>query len=270
MALPHLLSAIAVAGYLLTAFLIFRNGSSQSNSITLSLLPKLTWLGTLLLHCIALAVVLFTATGLNLNFQNAISVVVWFIALLLFFSSWRHPLGSLALVVLPALALVLTISLTHLGSHAQIVPGNLGLQWHILSSLLSFSVLTLGAAQALLLAYQEKRLRRHHLAGWVLRLPPMQYMEELLFQLIGVGFALLTLSLLSGWFFLEDIFAQHLVHKTVLSIIAWVIFAVLLTGRLTRGWRGRTAIRWTLWGYMLLVVAYFGSKLVLEIILRRT
>jgi len=87
--------------------------------------------------------------------------------------------------------------------------------------------------------------------------------------LLTIGFLLLTLSLLSGALFLENLFAQHLVHKTVLSIIAWIVFAVLLSGRWFYGWRGRTAIRYTLSGFVILMLAYFGSKLVLELILQR-
>lgn len=94
-------------------------------------------------------------------------------------------------------------------------------------------------------------------------------METLLFQLIGVGFGLLSVSLLSGLMFLENLFTQHLAHKTVLSILAWIVFAVLLWGRAYRGWRGQVAIRWTLGGFFSLMLAYFGSKMVLEIILDR-
>ena len=88
--------------------------------------------------------------------------------------------------------------------------------------------------------------------------------------MIGSGFALLSAGLLTGIFFLEDIFAQHLVHKTVLSIVAWLVFGILLWGRWRFGWRGRTAIRWTLSGFVVLLLAYFGSKFVLELILQRT
>lgn len=94
-------------------------------------------------------------------------------------------------------------------------------------------------------------------------------MEKLLFQMIGAGFVLLSISLLTGALFLQDIFAQHLVHKTTLSIMAWLVFGILLTGRLVRGWRGKTALVWTLSGLGLLIVGYFGSKLVLEFILVR-
>ena len=101
-------------------------------------------------------------------------------------------------------------------------------------------------------------------------LPPLQVQESLLFQLIGIGFFMLSLSLVSGVIFIDDIFAQHLVHKTALSLVAWVVFGVLLWGRWRHGWRGRTAIRWSLAGAVVLALAYFGSKLVLELVLGRS
>jgi len=103
----------------------------------------------------------------------------------------------------------------------------------------------------------------------VMRLPPLQTMERLLFQLIFFGFFLLTLTLLSGLLFVHDLFGQHLVHKTFLSFAAWLIFGGLLIGRLRYGWRGRSAIRWVMYGYVTLILAYFGSKLILEQILGR-
>ena len=94
-------------------------------------------------------------------------------------------------------------------------------------------------------------------------------MENLLFQMIGLGFIILSISLLSGLFYLENILAQHLVHKTVLSVVAWIIFGILLFGRWRFGWRGRTAIRLTISGFIMLMLAYFGSKFVIELILQR-
>ena len=122
----------------------------------------------------------------------------------------------------------------------------------------------------MLLALQDRGLRTRQMASPLIRsLPPLQTMENLLFQLIGGGFALLTVSLGSGFIFLENMFAQHLAHKTVLSILAWVFFAVVLAGRVRYGWRGQVAIRWTLGGFISLMLAYLGSKLVLEWILQR-
>jgi ABC-type uncharacterized transport system permease subunit len=87
--------------------------------------------------------------------------------------------------------------------------------------------------------------------------------------MLATGIVFLTVSLTSGFIFIENLFAQHLVHKTVLSILAWIIFTGLLIGRSRYGWRGQTAIQWTLIGFILLLLAYFGSKLVLELILHR-
>ena len=120
---------------------------------------------------------------------------------------------------------------------------------------------------ALLLLLQDHHLKHKHPSGLIRNFPPLQTMESLLFGFLWAGWLLLSLSLLSGWLFFEDLFAQHLVHKTVLSCIAWVVFAVLLAGRHQLGWRGHKAIRWTLAGFCLLMLAYFGSKLVREFIL---
>lgn len=94
-------------------------------------------------------------------------------------------------------------------------------------------------------------------------------MEALLFQMLATGLIFLTISLVSGFLFIENLFAQHLAHKTVLSILAWLIFSGLLMGRSRYGWRGKTAIQWTIIGFVLLLLAYFGSKLVLELILHK-
>ena len=140
---------------------------------------------------------------------------------------------------------------------------------HILSSIIAFSLLNIAALQAILLAIQDQQLRSHHPKRLMLALPPLQAMETLLFQMIAAGLFFLTVSLCSGFIFIDNLFAQHLVHKTVLSIIAWLIFSGLLLGRLRYGWRGKTAIQWTLIGFVLLLLAYFGSKLVLELILKK-
>ena len=106
-------------------------------------------------------------------------------------------------------------------------------------SVVAYSLIMLGAIQALLLAYQDYSIRTHNPGGFIRYLPPVHDMETLLFQFLGFGFVCLSASLLTGFLFLEDIFAQHLVHKTVLSIVAWFILAVLLFGRFQFGWRGK-------------------------------
>jgi ABC-type uncharacterized transport system permease subunit len=221
----------------------------------------------LAVHATLLYRTIVVGSDLNLGFFNAVSLVAWTIALLLMLSALTKPVENLGIVLFPfaALAIILEIrypSVKLLGGAAA-----WELRVHVLISILAYSLLTLASFQALLLAIQDHHLRHRHPGGFVRALPPLQTMETLLFEMIGVGFFLLSLSLVSGFMFLEDMFHQRLVHKTVLSIIAWVVFGVLLWGRYRFGWRGRTAIIWTVAGFAVLMLAYFGSKAVIELIL---
>jgi ABC-type uncharacterized transport system permease subunit len=183
--------------------------------------------------------------------------------------TWRRPLENLAVVLLPLAALCIGMELIFPTRHVLSASAPAGLQGHILLSILAYSVLMVAALEAGVLAVEDHLLRARRPLRAVQVLPPLQTLEGLMFQLIGAGFFLLSLGLMSGMMFLNDIFAQHLVHKTVLSIVAWLVFAILLFGRWRYGWRGRTAIRCTLGGFASLMLAYFGSKVVLELILHR-
>jgi ABC-type uncharacterized transport system permease subunit len=139
----------------------------------------------------------------------------------------------------------------------------------MVSSVVAFGLLSIAGLYALFVFVIDHFLRRHHLSPLMRSLPPLEVLEDLLFKLISAGFLLLTVSLGSGTMFIDDIFAQHLVHKTALSILAWLAFGILLWGRWRYGWRGSVAVRLTLAGFVLLVLSYFGSKFVLETILGR-
>jgi ABC-type uncharacterized transport system permease subunit len=142
-----------------------------------------------------------------------------------------------------------------------------GIALHILLSVVAYSLLSAAVLQALLVSWQNDRLKSKHVSGVIRHLPALQTMENLLFEFVWVGVALLTAGLIVGAFYIDNMFAQHLAHKTILSAIAWLIFVILLWGRILRGWRGPYAIRWILGGFCTLMLAYFGSKLVLEVIL---
>jgi ABC-type uncharacterized transport system permease subunit len=169
-------------------------------------------------------------------------------------------------VILPISAITLLTHSLSPTNHMLPYDAPQGLKIHVLVSIIAYSLLGLAACMSIVLSLQIRMLHNHHPGGLMKKLPPLQVMEKLLFDFILAGFIGLTLALGSGFFFLEDLFAQHLVHKTILSIIAWLVFAILLVGRFTIGWRGRTAIRWTLSGFVSLMLAYFGSKFVLEFI----
>ena len=255
--------------YFISAFLLLRRlragfQADQRGKI-LALIP-----GTLaiVLHLTVLYSQIIVPEGLNLSFFHVFSLTAWLVATLVMFSALRQPVENLGIVVLPVTALALLLQVSDIGSSGQVTIDTTGVKLHILLSIFSFSLLTIAAIQAVLLAIQTQHLRNRHPGGFIRALPPLETMECLLFRMIGLGYLLLSLALLTGATFIEDIFAQHLVHKTVLAVVAWAVFAILLWGRWRFGWRGRVAIRWTLSGFAVLLLAYFGSKLVLELILK--
>lgn len=223
----------------------------------------------LLLHAWLLSQHVFQGAAVTIGVNEALSLFAWQSAALLWALCWREPLRLLGSAVYPFAAVALLLASIWPTPAAETGIGDWKARLHIGLSLFSAGLLTLAAVHACVLAMQDRLLHGHRMTQLARLLPPLQTMERLLFQLIGIGFLLLSLTLLSGMWFIRDWLAQHLAHKTVLSITAWLIFAVLLWGRLRYGWRGRTAIRWTLAGYATLVLAYFGSKLILEQILGR-
>lgn len=139
-----------------------------------------------------------------------------------------------------------------------------GVVIHIACSLSANALLAIAAMQAGLVAMQDRQLRTHHNLGITRWLPPLQKMERLLFELLWIGFAVLSLAIISGFVFLEDMLAQHVAHKTVFTLCAWLVYASLLWGHYQQGWRSRTAVKLTLAGFLLILLAYFGSKFVLQ------
>lgn len=222
----------------------------------------------LILHVVILFSDTITPDGLNPSFVNSFSLVSWLIVLLYLVAEMRKPVETLGVLIFPTAAIAIFAQLFW-PSDVSASSRSLELEIHILLSLLSYGLLAIAAGQSILLLIQTHYLKNKHPGGFVRSLPALQSMETLLFQMIKIGFILLTLSLLSGFIFLENIFAQHLVHKTVLSIIAWILFAILLWGRWHFGWRGKKAIHFTLGGFIFLMLSYFGSKMVLEIILQK-
>ncbi len=202
----------------------------------------------------------------ELRFSQALSLVCVLIAIGLLLLAIRERIEVLCTLFFPLAAVAVLLPETP----GSVAPLRWPLSLHVGLALLAYSVLALASLQALLVAWQDRLLRRHRNLRWLLALPPLSDAERLLFTLIGSGFALLTLALLAGAVFVENLLAQHLAHKTVLSVIAWLVFATLLWGRRVAGWRGRQAVRWTLVGMGFLVLAFFGSKFVLELLLERT
>jgi ABC-type uncharacterized transport system permease subunit len=206
--------------------------------------------------------------GPDMHFFAALSLISLGTAALTAELSLSRPIGALGVMVYPLAALLLLLY------HHGTVPATTAamgwqIQLHAWLSLLAYAALSLAALLAVMLWAQERGLRQRRFGRLLQVFPPLTLIEALMFRLIGAGFALLTLSLLTGVVFVADLFAQHLVHKTVLSLLAWVVFGVLLLGRVRYGWRGRRAVRLTLVAMALLGLGFFGSKFVLEVILAR-
>jgi len=221
----------------------------------------------LLLHAVGVHGFSFGREGFYLSYFGISSLIFWTINLIVLISSRKKELNNLFLLLFPlSAASVLASTLEHPATMHLL---DYSIACHVILSVLAYSLLTIASLQALVLAYQNHQLKHKHLTSGNRLLPPLQTMEALLFEMLWVGEIMLTLAIISGFWFVEDMFAQHLVHKTVFSLCAWLIYALLLWGRWQLGWRGTRAIRWALAGFVCLMLAYFGSRMVLEMVLHR-
>ncbi len=206
--------------------------------------------------------------ALDLHFFAAMSLAAFIVSALTLLVNASRPVAALGVIVFPLSAALLAMD-SFLAPPTLPQPMDWQIKLHVTVALLAFGVLSIAAVLAILLAIQERALRHRQFGRWLRALPPLTLTETLLFRLINAGFVLLTLTLLTGVLFVDNLFGQHLAHKTVLSIVAWLVFGVLLYGRWRHGWRGAGAVNLTLIGMAVLVLAFFGSKAVLELVLHR-
>jgi len=213
-------------------------------------------------HTLALYVVLHQPNGINLSLLSVGSLISWLVASIVLLSSLRQNIDNLFIGVFPMAAITALGTLVAGVADGKVYAG--GVIAHILLSILAYSIFTIATIQAILLSRQISALKQHHTRGLVSSLPPLQTMERLLFEMVWTGLILLTASLVTGFIFFEDLFAQHLVHKTAFSMFAWCLYAILLFGRMKFGWRSNTAVRWSIASFITLALGFFGSKLVIE------
>lgn len=274
MAYSNLFGILSILVYIVATGLVSRSIFNRNSELGHKEPNPLRFLGlagiAASLHAASLTGDFVNQKGMNFSFLSTASLVILLIVVILFTTAFTKPVERLGIVIFPLAVLIQTLKLSLPQPMHIIREASVGMDVHILSSILAFSILNIAAVQAILLALQDRQLRHHGSNIFINSFPPLQTMESLLFQMIGAGLFLLTISLTSGLLFVQDLFAQHLAHKTILSVLAWVLFFVLVIGRIVFGWRGQTAIRWTLGGFISLLLAYFGSKMVLEIFLHKT
>ncbi len=229
-------------------------------------------LGLLVVGMLAHAALLYphvvTLYGLNFNLFNTISLIsLFFLFFYVIFSLYR-PIVSLGILAAPTALIGMIVGYIGRAPYRPITDISVGLEAHILLSLAAYCVLLMAALQALFLRLQIRELKHQSIHRfWVNKLPSLQSMESLLFDMLLVGFVLLSIALGIGFVYVEDLLAQHLAHKTVFSVLSWLLFGALLLGNWRAGWRGKRAANMTIYAFILLAIGFVGSKFVLEMLL---
>ena len=236
-------------------------------------------LAPLALHTWLLYQELLAAPGLRFGFGQALSVMLWLAVLIYWVESRYVNLEGMQALVLPVAAVCVALPAIFPGFESPPYAARPGFRAHLLLAMLAYSLFTIAALHALLMALLEGQLhggRRDGggapLAGPLASLPPLLTLERLLFRILAAGFVLLTATLATGVLFSEELFGKALLfnHKTLFALLSWLIFGGLFAGRWRYGWRGRKALRWTLAGFVALLLAYVGSRFVLEVVLGRS
>lgn len=271
--LPHIASALLYAAL---GFHFWRTRWRETDK-PLVTLPMQPWersgiAAALLLQGIGLYDGLFSAGGMRFSFSFALSLMLWLAVFIYWLESFRSRMDGLQPMVLPLAAVCAFLPVifpqVHLIAHASAW----GFKLHFLAAMLAYSLFTLSALHAVFMGFAERKLHQRSLTKSLASLPPLLTMEALLFRMIIVAFVLLTLALGSGALFSEVLFGKAMIldHKTLFAFASWGIFAALLVGRHAYGWRGRIALRWTLAGFTVLLLAYMGSRFVAEVLLGRS
>ncbi len=268
-----LLYLAVAAAYLSAAWLEWQAlaGPEQAPSARRVGLPLWLPAAALAGHAALIANSLFSADGLDLGLANAMSVVGGLTALFAWMGSLSRALPGAAAVALPVAAVSSLLPAVFADPHRFAWSEAPWAGLHIAVALVAYALLIVAALQALVLMGLERRLHRGLPEPAASGVPPLLTLERFLFRIVSAGFVLLTLTMASGILFSEELFGKPLTftHKIVFSVLAWFAYGGLLLGRYRFGWRGRTALKWILAATVLLVLAYIGSKFVLEVILRR-
>lgn len=267
--MPILLICLTIVYGLLAAFVwrFQRVGGDKPYPIKTELLILSV---ALLVHSLVLWQPLLGGKQIILGFGYSISMIVWLMLMLYFAGSFFYRLRGLQLLLYPVAALSMLAALVFPGHYTGYLATNWPFMLHIASSLLAYGLFGLTALLAVLILWLDRHLHQHRFSPMVAFLPPLLSLEKLMFQGMWAGFLLLTVSVVSGTVFSEEVFGvpARFSHKTVFGILSWLIYAALLFKRRQSGWRGKKVAVWTIVGFVSLMLAYVGSKFVLEVMLK--
>ncbi|HAC35101.1 MAG TPA: hypothetical protein DCF45_11345 [Gammaproteobacteria bacterium] len=261
-----LFNILSLTGYAIICGMAFRQIFGKRKKKNTPRPPDGLILLTIALHTFVIFYLLTETDGLNLNLANTLSVTALVTVIIFWLTSVQNSLDGFYIVVMPIAALCCGITLIPTGVE-QAASMTAPLLTHVLLSVIAYGVLAVASLQALFMAYIDRQIRYKRSGPLLEIMPPLQQLETLLFRYLLVGLLLLTASLASGFGYMEDMFAQHVAHKTAFSVIAWLLLTVLMLGHHFFGWRGRIAIRFSLIAFVLLLIGFIGSKFVLEVVL---
>ncbi len=277
--MPILLQLLPIALYAMFAAYLARTRWQSGPATMAPNTPQpLTWLerggllAMLLVHGVVVHRQMLQGETLHFGFANALSLMMWLALVFYWVESFYTRLEGLLALALPLAALCALMPVMWPEERAIAASHSPIFRLHFFLAMLAYSLFTLAAMHALLMSASERQLHQGRVTRALAALPPLLTLEALLFRLISLAFALLTATLLSGVVFSEELFGRAFPfnHKTIFAIASWVVFAILLVGRHLRGWRGRKALRWTMGGFLFLMLAYVGMRFVVEVLLGRS
>lgn len=282
--LATLLTVIAALAYAFLSWQVLRQvaqqsgsrlaqtvGGNASNGPTAGVSPALLGFA-IAVHAASLYLDMFDGGTVRFSFALTVSVILWLAVVLHGFESLAYKQRGLLGLILPTACAGVLLPLIFPVEHPLVHINFWLFRLHFILAMLAYGVFLLATLQACLLWIAEREL--HHPAQLTAerRFPPLMRMENLLFRMLSIAFLLLTASLATGILVSEQLTGQWIRadHKTVFAFISWLIFGALLIGRKVRGWRGSKATAWTIAGFIMLLLAYVGSRFVLEVLLNRT
>ena len=255
-------ATLAAALYLYTAVQqLLRLERREEKLPSAILFPAIT---ALLLH----GFVLYdSSAGANFGFYRVASLTFWLMGVLSLLILAIRPLQTLLLAIFPLAAIAILVATLTPETARPMTDTPRGLLLHISTSIIGYALLGLATLQGLLVLQQSRLLRQHKTRGLIRLLPPLDRTEQVMHELIAMGTLVMAISIAAGFYYVDDLFAQHLIHKTVLTIIFWIVFAVVSIRHIRFGWRVNTAVMLCCSGFALLTLGFYGSKLVLELVL---
>lgn len=251
-------ASVAIIAYILSLVLIIpsllrKSGTYRHLALFASCIAILAHAATLYQRIFDIS------SGQNLSLLNVASCVSLLINLIMLIVASRHR-GWFLLPIVYSFAIInILLSSIMPGEFITHLESTPSLLFHIGLALLAYATLVIAALYALQLGWLDYLLKNKKFT-FTTDMPPLMVLERKVFHITQVGIVFLTLTLCTGLLYMDNLFDQENIHKTIFSIIAWFIYIIMLWGHYREGWRGRRIIWFSFVGIICLTIAYFASR----------